>query len=75
MTTAQRPAPESAPPARLTIGDVAALTGITPGRIRHYEARGLVSLAHAPSGYRFFRAADVLRLLHIDLLRSLGFGL
>ncbi len=75
MRTSQRPAPTSTGPARLTIGEVAALTGITPGRIRHYEARGLLSLAHAPSGYRFFRAADVLRLLHIDLLRSLGFGL
>ncbi len=60
---------------RLTIGQVAALTGITPGRIRHYEARGLVRLAHAESGYRHFTAPDVLRLLHIDLLRSLGMGL
>ncbi|HVA21113.1 MAG TPA: MerR family transcriptional regulator [Candidatus Micrarchaeia archaeon] len=62
-------------PTRLNIGQVAALTGITPGRIRHYEARGLVRLDHAASGYRHFSAADVLRLLHIDLLRSLGMGL
>jgi len=62
-------------PSPLTIGQVAALTGITPGRIRHYEQRGLVRLAHAESGYRHFAAQDVLRLLHIDLLRSLGMGL
>ncbi len=62
-------------PSRLNIGQVAALTGITAGRIRHYETRGLIRPAHTASGYRHFSAADVLRLLHIDLLRSLGMGL
>ena len=60
---------------RLHIGDVSALTGILPGRIRHYEAQGLISPGHLDSGYRTFSVDDVLRLLHIDLLRSLGMGL
>jgi DNA-binding transcriptional MerR regulator len=59
----------------LFIGDVTALTGITAGRIRHYEAIGLIAPDHLDSGYRTFRPADVLLLLRIDLLRSLGMGL
>jgi len=60
---------------RLRIGDVSALTGILPGRIRHYESRGLIAPGHLDSGYRTFALDDLLRLLHIDLLRSLGMGL
>jgi DNA-binding transcriptional MerR regulator len=59
----------------LFIGDVTALTGVTAGRIRHYEAIGLIAPDHLNSGYRTFRPADVLLLLRIDLLRSLGMGL
>ncbi len=59
----------------LTIGEVSALTGIKPGRIRHYEARGLVRLDHRESGYRLFGPPEVLRLLQIDLLRGLGMSL
>ena len=62
-------------PGSLFIGDVTALTGITAGRIRHYETIGLISPDHLDSGYRTFRPADVLLLLRIDLLRSLGMGL
>ena len=60
---------------RLQIGEVSALTGILPGRIRHYEARGLIAPAHLDTGYRTFSVEDLLRLLQIDLLRSLGMGL
>ena len=59
----------------LSIGEVAALTGIKPGRIRHYEAKGLVLPGYRRSGYRSFGEAEVLRLLYIDLLRSSGMGL
>ena len=59
----------------LSIGEVAALTGIKPGRIRHYEVKGLVMPAYGQSGYRCFGETEVLRLLYIDLLRSSGMGL
>lgn len=59
----------------LFIGDVARLTGISPGRIRHYESLGLLAPHHLASGYRTFGPDDVLLLLRIDLLRSLGMGL
>jgi len=59
----------------LSIGEVAALTGIKPGRIRHYEVKGLVTPSYGESGYRCFGETEVLRLLYIDLLRSSGMGL
>lgn len=59
----------------LFIGDVARLTGISAGRIRHYESLGLLAPGHLASGYRTFGPDEVLLLLRIDLLRSLGMGL
>jgi len=67
--------PPTARTSQLTIGEVAALTGIKPGRIRHYEDKGLVAPAYRQSGYRSFGTTEVLRLLYIDLLRSSGMGL
>jgi len=60
---------------RLKIGDAATLTGVTPGRIRHYQKLGLLRPTRAESGYRYFSASDLVRILQIDLLRSLGMGL
>ena len=60
---------------RLKIGEAATLTGVTPGRIRHYQKLGLLRPTQADSGYRYFNAADLVKILQIDLLRSLGMGL
>jgi DNA-binding transcriptional MerR regulator len=57
---------------QLLIGDVTALTGIASGRIRHYEKIGLLRAEHLSNGYRVFDGEQVLDLLRIDLLRSLG---
>lgn len=57
---------------QLLIGQVTVLTGIAPGRIRHYEKIGLLRAGHRSNGYRVFDVAQVLDLLRIDLLRSLG---
>lgn len=57
---------------RFLIGDVAALTGIASGRIRHYEKIGLLRAEHLSNGYRVFDVDQVLDLLRIDLMRSLG---
>ncbi|MGH7642683.1 MAG: MerR family transcriptional regulator [Candidatus Dormibacteria bacterium] len=59
----------------LKIGEAAVLTGISAGRIRHYQGQGLLNPARSISGYRYFTASDLIRLLQIDLLRSLGMGL
>lgn len=60
---------------QLLIGDVTALTGIAPGRIRHYEKIGLLRAEHLSNGYRVFDVGQVLDLLRIDLLRSLGLAI
>jgi DNA-binding transcriptional MerR regulator len=57
---------------QLLIGEVTALTGIAPGRIRHYEKIGLLRAEHLSNGYRIFDIGQVLDLLRIDLMRSLG---
>jgi|GEM_PF-1333140 len=59
----------------LKIGEAATLTGVSPGRIRHYQAQRLVEPSRSLSGYRYFNADDLVRILQIDLLRSLGMGL
>lgn len=60
---------------QLLIGDVTALTGIASGRIRHYEKIGLLHAQHLSNGYRVFGVEQVLDLLRIDLMRSLGVGI
>jgi DNA-binding transcriptional MerR regulator len=60
---------------QLLIGDVTALTGIAAGRIRHYEKIGLLRAEHLSNGYRVFDVEQVLDLLRIDLMRSLGVGI
>jgi DNA-binding transcriptional MerR regulator len=60
---------------QLLIGEVTALTGIASGRIRHYEKLGLLRAEHLSNGYRVFGIAQVLDLLRIDLLRSLGISI
>lgn len=57
---------------QLLIGEVTALTGIASGRIRHYEKIGLLRAEHLSNGYRVFDVEQVLDLLRIDLMRSLG---
>jgi DNA-binding transcriptional MerR regulator len=60
---------------QLLIGDVTALTGIAAGRIRHYEKIGLLRAEYLSNGYRVFDVEQVLELLRIDLMRSLGVGI
>ncbi|OBH86802.1 MerR family transcriptional regulator [Mycobacterium sp. E2989] len=60
---------------QLLIGDVTALTGIASGRIRHYEKIGLLRAEHLSNGYRVFDVEQVLDLLRIDLMRSLGLSI
>jgi DNA-binding transcriptional MerR regulator len=60
---------------QLLIGEVTALTGIASGRIRHYDKIGLLRAEYLSNGYRVFDVEQVLELLRIDLMRSLGVGI
>lgn len=63
----------SALPDRLTIGQLARLTGMRPKTIRYYEDIGLLRRpAREANGYRRYEAADVNRLLLLRRIRFLG---
>jgi len=60
---------------QLAIGEVAVRAGMTPSRIRYYEARGLLVPPERVAGKRRY-APDVLRRLAIiDAAQRVGFGL
>lgn len=61
---------------RLTIGEVAKLTGVTSKTVRHYHKIGLLAESErSEAGYRLYGAEDLLRLQRIRRLRSLGLSL
>jgi DNA-binding transcriptional MerR regulator len=62
---------------RLKIGEVSALTGLTPRAIRYYEERGLLPQPDRTAGaFRVYGRQDVARLREIAWLREvLGFSL
>ncbi len=60
----------------MTIGEVAALSGVPPKTIRFYEeARVISPAARGENRYRGYREADVHTLRFINRARSLGFSL
>src|SRR3712207_402676 len=64
------------PDTSMTIGQVAAATGVTVRTLRHYDALGLLVPAERTSaGYRLYAEADLRRLYRILALRRVGFGL
>jgi len=59
-----------------SIGEAAALSGISAKMIRHYEGIGLVpEAARTAAGYRLYNDDDVHRLRFIHRARSLGFAI
>lgn len=60
----------------LTVGQVAALTGVTVKTLHHYDAVGLLRPSgRSPAGYRLYTTADLDRLQHVVVYRRLGFAL
>jgi DNA-binding transcriptional MerR regulator len=59
------------------IGEFSRLTRVTVKMLRHYDEIGLLepSLVDAPSGYRYYEAAQLPRLNRIIALKDLGFSL
>jgi MerR family transcriptional regulator, redox-sensitive transcriptional activator SoxR len=60
---------------RLSIGEVAARSGMTASRIRYYETRGLISPPERNSGKRRYRPPVLRRLAVIDAAQRVGFSL
>lgn len=59
----------------LTIGELAAATGVTPRALRHFEAAGLLRPQRAENGRRAYEATDIGTLTHILLLKRAGYTL
>ncbi|MGH2411250.1 MAG: MerR family transcriptional regulator [Chloroflexota bacterium] len=58
------------------VGEFAELTGVSIRTLHHYDRLGLLRPAsRSEAGYRFYAAADLLRLQQILTLRYLGFSL
>jgi DNA-binding transcriptional MerR regulator len=59
-----------------TVGEVAALAGVTVRTLHHYDRIGLLSpSARSASGYRLYAPTDLDRLHQVLLYRELGFSL
>lgn len=59
----------------LTIGQVAAKTGLRTSAIRYYEAEGLIPVGRRRHGKRVFESPVLDRLALIDLAKQAGFTL
>ena len=59
----------------LTIGEVAARSGLSASAIRYYEEQGLVPRVARKGGRRIYDALILDRLAAIDLAKSAGFTL
>jgi DNA-binding transcriptional MerR regulator len=59
-----------------TVGEVAALAGVSVRTLHHYDAVGLLSPSgRSAAGYRLYSDADLARLRQILFYRELDFGL
>ena len=61
----------------LKIGEFSSLTGISIHMLRNYDKLGLLKpeLVDNMTGYRFYGEKQIVRANHIQVLKSLGFGL
>lgn len=64
-------------PGTLSIGELAACTGVTPETIRYYEREGVIPRAERRGAgqYRRYGAGDAERLRFVRRARGLGFSL
>jgi MerR family transcriptional regulator, redox-sensitive transcriptional activator SoxR len=56
----------------ISIGDLAARTGVSVSAIRFYEARGMVTPFRSSGGQRRFLRSDIRRISFVRIAQSLG---
>ncbi|WP_223423189.1 redox-sensitive transcriptional activator SoxR [Tateyamaria pelophila] len=59
----------------LSIGDIAARTGLAVSAIRFYEEQGLISPWRNDAGRRRFQRADIRRMSFVMIAQQFGFSL
>jgi MerR family redox-sensitive transcriptional activator SoxR len=62
-------------PTTLSIGELAARSGVAPSAIRFYEARGLIGSQRSAGGQRRFPRASLRRLAFIGAAQQVGLTL
>jgi MerR family redox-sensitive transcriptional activator SoxR len=63
------------PRAQITIGQLAARTGLAVSAIRFYEEKGLVHPGRNAGGQRRFERSDIRRLSFVLIAQQLGFSI
>lgn len=63
------------PEARLTIGELAARTGVAPSALRFYEDEGLIEAERTDAGHRRYKRATIRRVSFILVAKGLGLTL
>jgi len=63
------------PAATLTVGELAARTGVAPSALRFYEARGLLRAARTEAGHRRFPRATARRVAFVVFAQRVGLTL
>jgi DNA-binding transcriptional MerR regulator len=62
--------------AKLSVGEVASLCGVSPDTIRHYERKGLLTpVERASNGYRVYPPEAVRRIRIVRRALAIGFSL
>lgn len=59
---------------RYKIGEFAAMTGMSPSRVRFYESKGLFESHREENGYRYYTAQDAFRANAFRVLLQYGFS-
>lgn len=59
----------------ISIGEIAARTGLAASAIRYYDSEGLVHPLRSDSGQRRYARADIRRLSFIMIAQSMGFSI
>ena len=59
----------------ITIGELAARTGVSVSAVRFYETKGLISAFRSEGGQRRFRRSDIRRLSFIRIAQHLGLSI
>ena len=62
-------------PSSLTIGELAARSGLAPSALRFYESRGLIAAERSESGWRRYHRSVLRRLALISVAQQVGLSL
>ena len=67
---------QAIPEGYMRIGEMAKKAGVTVRTLQYYDKEGLLSpSAESEGGFRLYSEKDIARLLHILMMKELGFGL